>query len=107
MKRLKRVTKREAKAIKKFLKEMNKDKIVPERKPVKVEGVISLTEYLKRQALKKAEKLVFRQERRQLKEAEKNKKPAHDHEGHNHEEHNHEESERPYDRSIDTSAVEI
>lgn len=93
MKRLKRVTKRKAKEMKKFLTELAKTQIKPERPPVKVKGVLSLTEYLKRKAMARAQKLVHRQEKRELKAAEKGKKkPEHTHvheEGHAHE-HDHE-----------------
>ena len=85
MKRLKRVTKRQAKAMKKFLTELAKTQIKPETAPAKVTGVLSLTDYLKRKALKRAQKLVARQEKRELKEAAKhNKQHTHDHD-HDHE----------------------
>jgi len=93
MKRLKRVTKREKKAMLKFLKDMEanqpKSDVAVKPKTSKVKVVITLTKFLENQAKKKLAKAIHREEKRNLKAAAKGqKKPNHTHD-HDHE-HEHE-----------------
>jgi hypothetical protein len=91
MKRLKRVTKREKKAMLKFINEMKQNQPTPDvvvkPKAPKTKVVITLTKFLENQAKKKLAKANHRQEKRTAKEEAKGKK-KHDHK-HDHE-HEHE-----------------
>jgi len=88
MKRLKRVTKREKKAMLKFIKEMKESQpqsdIAVKPKASKIKPIITLTKYLQNQATKKLDKAEHRQAKRTAKEEAKGKKHDHKHD-HDHE----------------------
>lgn len=83
MKKAKRVTKREKKAMIKFLEEMKANQPQPEvtfkpkPKNRKVSKLLTLTKYLERQAQKKRDKAHHREEKRDAKAGREHK---HDHE---------------------------
>lgn len=93
MKRAKRVTKREKKAMVKFLAEMKakqpQSDITVKPKAPKTKVVITLTKYLENQAKKKLAKAEHRQEKRTAKEEAKGKKKQHDHKHDHDHEHEH------------------
>jgi hypothetical protein len=84
MKKAKRVTKRQKKAMIKFLEEMKANQPQPEitfkPKTRKVSKLLSLTKYLERRAQKKHDKAHHREEKRAAKEELKHKKHDHEHE---------------------------
>lgn len=88
MKKAKRVTKREKKAMVKFLAEMKanqpQSEITVKPKSSKTKVLITLTKYLENQARKKLDKAEHRQAKRAAKEELKHKKHDHKHE-HDHE----------------------
>lgn len=92
MKRLKRVTKREKKAMLKFINEMKasepQSEIAVKPKASKIKPIITLSKYLENQARKKLDKAEHRQAKRAAKEALKHKKHEHKHD-HDHD-HDHE-----------------
>jgi ABC-type Zn2+ transport system substrate-binding protein/surface adhesin len=93
MKRLKRVTKREKKAMLKFINEMKQNQPTPDvvvkSKTPKTKVVITLTKFLENQAKKKLAKANHRADKRAAKEEAKGKK-KHDHKHDHDHEHEHE-----------------
>jgi ABC-type Zn2+ transport system substrate-binding protein/surface adhesin len=88
MKKAKRVTKREKKAMLKFMKEMEqnqpKSEVAVKPKSSRPKPLITLTKFLANQEKKKSEKALHRQEKRASKEEAKHKKHDHKHD-HDHE----------------------
>ena len=85
MKRSKRLTKRERKAA---LEAIRKLTILEPKRASKQK--FPLSEYLKKKSLRKAEKLVHRDQKRQAKLEAKGKKPEHNHDHEHEHEHEHE-----------------